>query len=342
VLKALQDQRSFDAREADLVAGTSAGAICGVCLRAGLSPTDLFARQVGEPASIEGQELLARIVTPYSEGRRDNHWTRQLPQSPIMGVRALVPVWAARPVHGAVGLMPPGNATTEALGQRLDELLGQAWPDAAFWVPAVRLRDGERVVFGRDDVDVTVGEAVRASCAVPGRYEPVTVSTQRYVDGGVHSSTNADLMGPPAFDAVVVSSVMTGDPNWSEVGSGLTKGWSRLASGVSQRFGSAGSDSGFDASCLGNAASLAWSDGRALRAARRQWMHDKLQQEVKQLRNRGIAVLVVEPDAAAVEALDGNEKQDPSTRQANLARLGYSAALAASDNFAGQLRRAHA
>jgi len=51
---------------------------------------------------------------------------------------------------------------------------------------------------------------------------------------------------------------------------------------------------------------------------------------------------VVEPDAAAVEALDGNSSDDAQARQANLARLGYSAALAASDNFAGQLRRAHA
>jgi NTE family protein len=51
---------------------------------------------------------------------------------------------------------------------------------------------GETVVFTRDS-GVDLVDAVAASCAVPGVWPPVTIGDRRYVDGGVRSSTNADL-----------------------------------------------------------------------------------------------------------------------------------------------------
>ena len=318
VLKALHDATGWDARSAELVTGTSAGAITGLCLRVGIPPADLCALQYGTPVSDDTRELLDRVVTPYDEGQRDRAWTQRGPQSPSLAARALWPPWQARPVHAAVGLLPRGTLTTEAFGQRLSELHPEPWPKARFWVVAVGLSDGERVVFGRDDIDADVSEAVRASCAVPARFEPVAIGDQRYVDGGVHSATNADLMGPPAFDAVVVSSVMSGDPGWSHVGAGLSGAWSKVRSGV--RLGRP--DKGVLGGWWTEAASSAWSDGRAVRAARRQWMSDKLRAEVDGLRRRDIQVLVVEPDPDAADLIDaGSGEGDSSDRRRQIAAL---------------------
>jgi predicted acylesterase/phospholipase RssA len=74
----------------------------------------------------------------------------------------------------------------------------------------VRLGSGRRVVFGRDaDVTAAVPEAVAASCAIPGYFVPVRIGEFRYVDGGVHSPTNADVLAGQGLDLVIVSSAMS-------------------------------------------------------------------------------------------------------------------------------------
>ena len=181
------------------------------------------------------------------------------------------------------------------------ELHPEPWPEQPFWVAAVRLSDGERVVFGRDDLRATAAEAVRASCAVPVLFEPVTLDGRQYVDGGVHSYTNVDLMGPPAFDLVVVSSPMSGAAGWSTVRSSLSEALTKARAGVGLGDSQPAAS---DRAWWSEALELAWSDGRALRAARRRWVDDKLREEVEGLRRRGIAVLVVEPDPDGVELVD--------------------------------------
>jgi NTE family protein len=80
-------------------------------------------------------------------------------------------------------------------------------------VVAVRRRDGERVVFGRDgDPPADVASAVAASCAIPAYFAPVDIGGVSYVDGGVHSPTNADLLAPCDLDLVVISSPMSVEP----------------------------------------------------------------------------------------------------------------------------------
>jgi NTE family protein len=67
-------------------------------------------------------------------------------------------------------------------------------------------------VFGRAGAPVvTVGQAVEASCAVPGYFAPVSIDGTRYVDGGMHSTTNADLAASlePPPDLAIVSAPMS-------------------------------------------------------------------------------------------------------------------------------------
>jgi NTE family protein len=58
-----------------------------------------------------------------------------------------------------------------------------------------------------------VADAVAASCAIPGFFEPVTIGGVEYVDGGAHSPTNADLLTDSALDLVIVSSPMSAAGN---------------------------------------------------------------------------------------------------------------------------------
>jgi NTE family protein len=83
--------------------------------------------------------------------------------------------------------------------------------------------DAHRVVFGRADAPRTdVATAVGASSAIPGYFAPVTIHGRRYVDGGVHSPTNADVLRREQLDLVIVSSPMSisrragiGPPSWA-------------------------------------------------------------------------------------------------------------------------------
>lgn len=238
VLRALQAVAGWDARSAELIVGTSAGAVSGLALRAGISPSDLYAHQVGEPCSREGQRIIDRAADKHSEdedssgGEASEGVSAWMPQSPRLAARALWPPWRMRPVHAAVGLLPAGCRSNQTIERQLAEVLPEPWPERRFWVPAVRLSDGRRVVFGRDDVRADVALAIRASSAVPAFYGPVAVGSHRYVDGSLHSATNADLTAPLAFDAVVVSSVMSGDAGWSKVTAGLRDAWSEVRDGV--------------------------------------------------------------------------------------------------------------
>lgn len=207
VVAGLGEATGWDARRADLIVGTSAGSVSGLGLRIGISPSETLARIQDQLDSPPDQDLtdqdLPETSSPVLGGARR-------PQSLKLTARALWPPWRIRPVHAALGLLPPGRQSNETFGRSMDELSDRIWPSGRLWVTAVRLSDGHRVVFGRDDLRATVGQALRASCAVPLRYQPVSIGRSRYIDGGVHSSTNADLVAALAFDLVVISSAMTG------------------------------------------------------------------------------------------------------------------------------------
>ena len=65
-------------------------------------------------------------------------------------------------------------------------------------------------MFGRDpSPEPDVGTAVEASSAIPGYFAPVVIDGERYVDGGTHSPTNADLVAGIGLDLVVVVSPMS-------------------------------------------------------------------------------------------------------------------------------------
>ena len=95
------------------------------------------------------------------------------------------------------------------ISEGIGGLFPDAWPSAPLWICAVRQDDGRRVVFGRDGLCPPVPDAVAASCAIPSFFSPVEIGEHGYIDGGVHSPTNADVLRDTALDLVIISSPMS-------------------------------------------------------------------------------------------------------------------------------------
>jgi NTE family protein len=79
------------------------------------------------------------------------------------------------------------------------------WPAQRLLITAIVARTGEFTVFDRDS-GVSLVDAVAASCAVPGVWPPSDVNGELYIDGGIRSPANVDIVGRQnaSYDRVVV------------------------------------------------------------------------------------------------------------------------------------------
>jgi NTE family protein len=213
VLSALQRETGWDPRQATIIVGTSAGSVTGAALRVGVPATDLAASLYGVPTSRRGGAILRRILpadvdplpTP-SFGSLFRPWN--LPSTALI-TRAIRRPLAFRPDVAAMTMLPRGRIDISERARGLDEHMGVRWP-RGLRICAVRRSDGARVVFGRDGAPTArLAAAVLASCAIPGYFLPVDIGGTEYVDGGVHSATNADVLRAERLDVVVVISSMS-------------------------------------------------------------------------------------------------------------------------------------
>jgi len=210
VLTALGDELGWDARRADLVVGTSAGSIVASMLRAGMPPVDMVRRGSRLPLSPEGAAVVRRAGLGPLRARPERRRATGPMASPARLRAAVRAPWTVSPGSLAAALMPEGTVPTEDIAVPFDNLFGAVWPARPTWIVAVQLDTGRRVAFGRPGAPpATPAEAVRASCAIPAFFEPAEIGGQRYVDGGVHSTTNADLVADEAPDLVLVSAPMS-------------------------------------------------------------------------------------------------------------------------------------
>ena len=213
VLSALAESTGWDPRSADVIVGTSAGSVTSALLRAGLTPSDLAGRALGRPISTAGSTLLRRTVLP-TPGATTARPTRPTGPPRMAAPGALLEAarrpWRVRPGAIAAAILPAGTVSTDAIAGGVGGLFRDGWPTSPTWICAVELGSASRVVFGRDGAPAAaVGQAVAASCAIPGWFAPVEIDGVRYVDGGVHSPTNLDLVRGLGLDLVVVSSPMS-------------------------------------------------------------------------------------------------------------------------------------
>lgn len=213
VLAALEREIGWDPRHASIIVGTSAGSVTGAALRVGVPATDLAASLYGVPTSRRGGAILRRILPPDSAplptpSVRSMLRPWNLP-SPALLVRTARRPLAFRPDVALSTLIPRGQLDITERARGLDDFIGGHWPDG-LRICAVRRSDGGRVVFGRTGAPpARLASAVLASCAIPGYFRPVSIEGRDYVDGGVHSVTNADVLRSEGLDIVVIISSMS-------------------------------------------------------------------------------------------------------------------------------------
>lgn len=212
VLACLAHDLGWDPRTADVVVGTSAGAVSGTLLRLGVPAHDLAAWAVRAPLSTESGALrswLERDRTdfpPLTPGFWLRRW--RLPP-PALIKRVAARPWALRPSVMATAMMPVGDVDLTRHADELNALTPDTWPPG-LRACAVRRVDGQRVVFGRADApEAPVPHAVAASCAIPGYFAPIESGGREYFDGGVHSPTNADVVADDDLDLVIAIAPMS-------------------------------------------------------------------------------------------------------------------------------------
>lgn len=177
-------EHGVDLTDADVVVGTSAGSVVGSQITSGLTLEELYAEQLA-PADSEiggafSRSGAVRLMIPYV-----------LPGSGRDKLRRV----------GSLALKAHAPGTADREGVIRARLPVHEWPDRDLRVTAVEAETGRFTVFDRDS-DVDLVSAVAASCAVPTVWPPVAVGERHYVDGGMRSTANVDLVA--GADRVVV------------------------------------------------------------------------------------------------------------------------------------------
>lgn len=207
-LAVLQRLTGWDPRTSEVIVGTSAGSGIAAILRGGVPVEETLDRVLSVPTNPRSMARLRELSG--REQMSSGGLFRYGPAAPALALREMARGPFARPSRLLSGLLPAGNVRTDMIGDRSAELHPDGWPAEKLWITAVRLSDGELVIFGRDRTDISVAAATEASSAIPGFFKPVAIDGDRYVDGGMHSCTNADLLVGRDLDLVVVVSPMSG------------------------------------------------------------------------------------------------------------------------------------
>ncbi len=179
-------EHGLDARDADLVVGTSAGSVVGAWVA--------HKHDLAERARDRGEKPVGRAIAtpaaPTSVADVFRLWGSFDEMTPDRCAQI-----------GAMALAADTAPQEEWLAGFIDD--GSGWPATSFWVCAVDCESGELRIFTKND-GVPINVAIAASCAVPGLFPPVSIDGRRYTDGGVRSWTSADIVAVETPERVLI------------------------------------------------------------------------------------------------------------------------------------------
>ncbi|HEX8120851.1 MAG TPA: patatin-like phospholipase family protein [Solirubrobacteraceae bacterium] len=217
-LDALESETGWSPTKADIITGTSAGSVIGALTAAGVEPS-LIAAYASGGAGDEVAEVAARGEQVLEAGIGDMPYRLQRALPPLgpgswrMAVSTLLRPLDHAPSALMAGWLPRGFISTRPIGDLVDRFVDGDWPSSdgrQYWAVAADYATGKRTAFGRADAPpADVRDAVSASCAIPGFYHPVKIRRRRYVDGGICSPSNLDLLCGEDLDLVVCLNPMS-------------------------------------------------------------------------------------------------------------------------------------
>ncbi|WP_106396981.1 patatin-like phospholipase family protein [Actinocorallia populi] len=176
-------EAGVDLGAADLVVGTSAGSVVGAMIRQGADLRALVS-QVAEaeadaaPVKVDMEKVMQAFMFMYDASMERAEARRRV---------------------GALAMETAGDGSR--LAQIADRLPSREWPEAPLMITAVDAEDGSLRVWEAGS-GAPLPLAVASSCCVPCVFAPVEIGGRRYIDGGVHSISNADLAA--GHDRVVI------------------------------------------------------------------------------------------------------------------------------------------
>jgi NTE family protein len=183
----------LDLTTADLVVGTSTGAVVAAQVATGSDLAELYAAQLADSRALRAATMRLGTLLRYAAITA----TTRDPQRMRARIGALA----------ATATTPdPAERRAEVAAQ----LPGDAWPWRALRIAVVDAHTGQLVTLTRDS-GVGLVDAVLASCAAPGAWPPVDIDGHLFIDGRVGSPINAELA--EGYQRVAVLA-----PQWRGIG----------------------------------------------------------------------------------------------------------------------------
>ncbi|MEU6450475.1 patatin-like phospholipase family protein [Streptomyces sp. NPDC046979] len=162
--------------DADVLAGTSAGSLLALDLAKGSTPSALYTEQINRDRPMIDVDFTLSMTVRYlwaSLRSRDQDKTLEHLSRLALSVRDV-----------------PESAVLEAIGPHIPV---PDWPEREVRLFAVDALTGTPTAFTAAD-GVDLPHAMAATCALPPLFPPITIGKARWMDGGVRSTTNADLL----------------------------------------------------------------------------------------------------------------------------------------------------
>jgi predicted acylesterase/phospholipase RssA len=189
----------FRANEFDLYVGSSAGSVVGALMANGVAPLELYSildEERDDPLNFQRGAV-------YHKGSFGTA-TRNLAQFMwAVGKRALMDFRLEWPdlLARSGNDMPAGFFTLAPLEAYMREAFQAKGLSNSFsttpkplLIAAIALDRAERVIFGQGELmDVPISQAIAASSAIPGFFEPYRIGGRDYVDGDVGYTGHTDV-----------------------------------------------------------------------------------------------------------------------------------------------------
>jgi predicted acylesterase/phospholipase RssA len=208
-MTALEERLNGSGAGFDIYVGCSAGSVVASLLASGIRASEVYhilEEDLDDPLNFRRGVLFAGDAFRLA-CTRFGRFVWAISKHVLRGGRCLPDVLAR-----AERELPAGFFTLAALERFMRIGLASRGSSNSFGdlarmllIPAVDLNTAERVVFGADALaSVPISDAIAASSAIPGFFDPYMIDGRDYVDGGVGFCGHADLAAEAGADVVFV------------------------------------------------------------------------------------------------------------------------------------------